>query len=66
MTLEQKLLRIKEIQDTLQNKKIPLDESVKFLEEAYKLKKEIEKEISIIENKITKIQEENEGDKDMN
>jgi exodeoxyribonuclease VII small subunit len=55
MTLEQKLLRLQEIQQLLEQKKVTLSESMPLLEEAYKLKKEIEDEINQMENRLTQI-----------
>ena len=52
MTLEEKLTRLKEIQELLENKKVNLSQSMPLLEEAFKLKKEIEKELSKMENQI--------------
>ncbi len=54
-TLEQKLTRLQEIQQMLEQKKVTLSESMPLLEEAYKLKKEIEEEINQMENRITQI-----------
>ena len=54
-TLEQKLMRLQEIQQMLEQKKVTLSESMPLLEEAYKLKKEIEEEINQMENRITQI-----------
>ena len=62
MTLEQKLTRLQEIQKLLEEKKVNLSDSLPLLEEAYKLKQEIEKELDSMENKliqITKKDEEN-------
>jgi exodeoxyribonuclease VII small subunit len=55
MTLEQKLTRLQEIQQLLEQKKVTLSESMPLLEEAYKLKKEIEDEIHQMENRITQL-----------
>ena len=52
MTLEEKLTRLKEIQQTLTTEKVNLSESIKMLEEAMKLKKEIDTELSELENKL--------------
>jgi len=52
MTLEAKLLRLQEIQKTLEEKKVSLSDSLPLLEEAAKLKKEIEDELKIMENKL--------------
>lgn len=52
MTLESKLLRLQEIQKLLEEKKVSLSESMPLLEEAFKLKKEIELELREMENKL--------------
>lgn len=52
MTLENKLLRLQEIQKLLEEKRISLSESMPLLEEAFKLKKEIEIELKEMENKL--------------
>jgi exodeoxyribonuclease VII small subunit len=51
-TLEQKLIRLKEIQQMLESKSVPLSQSMGMLEEALELKKQIEKELKSMENKI--------------
>jgi exonuclease VII small subunit len=51
-TIEEKLLRLQEIQNLLQEKKVSLAESVRLLEEAVKLKLEIEQELQAIENRL--------------
>jgi exonuclease VII small subunit len=52
LTLEQKLLRLQEIQQMIEMKKVNLTESMPLLEEAYRLKKEIEDQLNQLENKI--------------
>ena len=52
LTLEQKLLRLQEIQQLLEQKKVNLSESMPLLEEAFRLKQEIETELSEMENKL--------------
>jgi exonuclease VII small subunit len=52
LTLEQKLLRLQEIQQMIEMKKVNLTESMPLLEEAYRLKKEIEDQLNKLENKI--------------
>ena len=51
-TLEEKILRLKEIYELLENKKANISESMGLLEEAYGLKSEIEKELETMENKL--------------
>ena len=58
LNLEQKLLRLKEIQNLLREKKISLSESMPLLEEAMKLKKEIEVELNQMENKLISLSQE--------
>jgi len=60
MTLEEKLKRLQEIQQNIAEKKVKLSDSIGLLEEAYKLKKEVEDELSKIENKLNQISTENE------
>jgi exonuclease VII small subunit len=63
LSLEQKLLRLQEIQLLLEQKKVNLSQSMPLLEEAFRLKQEIEKELSEMENKlITLSQSNNEND----
>lgn len=56
--IEEKLVRLQEIQNLLQEKKVSLSASVGLLEEAGKLKVEIEKELKEIENKLIEISHE--------
>jgi exonuclease VII small subunit len=55
LTLEQKLLRLQEIQQMIEMKKVNLTESMPLLEEAYRLKKEIEDQLNKLENKIVSL-----------
>jgi|GEM_PF-2245082 len=55
MTLEQKLQRLQEIQQLLEQKKVTLSQSIPLLEEAYSLKKEIEVELTGMETKIVQL-----------
>ncbi len=57
MNLEQKLLRLQEIQQLLEQKKVSLSESMPLLEEAFKLKQEIEEELTKMENKLLELTE---------
>ena len=59
LTLEQKLLRLQEIQQLLEQKKVNLSESMPLLEEAFKLKQEIELELSEMENKLITLSQAN-------
>lgn len=58
MTLEQKLLRLQEIQKLLEEQKVSLSDSLKLLEEAFSLKKAIEIELKEIENKLVQLTQE--------
>jgi exonuclease VII small subunit len=60
MTLEQKLLRLQEIQQLIDQKKVTLSDVVPLLEEAYKLKKDVEKELSDMENKLIELSKQDE------
>lgn len=57
-TLEQKLIRLKEIQQMLESKSVPLSQSMTLLEEALNLKKQIESELKSMENKIVDLTKE--------
>lgn len=59
MTLEEKLLRLKEIQNLLEQKKVNLTDSISLLEEAFKLKQEVEEELKIMENKLINLTKSN-------
>lgn len=52
LTLEQKLTRLKEIQQLLEGRSVPLSESMSILEEAFSLKKSVETELKAMENKL--------------
>jgi exonuclease VII small subunit len=55
LTLEQKLTRLKEIYETIEQEKPNLSQSVILLEEAHRLKELIENELKEIENRIIKL-----------
>jgi exodeoxyribonuclease VII small subunit len=59
-TLEQKIIRLKEIQQMLESKSVALSQSMTLLEEALNLKKQIEKELKSMENKIVDLTKEGE------
>ena len=50
--LESKIRRLKEIQDILNQGGVSLADSIKMLEEAVSIKKEVDKELKSIENKL--------------
>lgn len=56
-TFEDKLTRLNEILNLLENQKLPLEESVKLYEEANKLGKELVKELDEANKKIAMIVE---------
>jgi len=58
-TLEQKLLRLQEIQKLLEGGAVNLTDSIAIFEEANILKAQIEVELSVIKNKITEIEAKN-------
>ncbi|GAB4146630.1 MAG: hypothetical protein OHK0017_07350 [Patescibacteria group bacterium] len=55
-TLEQKLLRLQEIQKLLESGSVNLTDSIGLFEEAAQLRVEIEHELTQIKNKITEIE----------
>ncbi len=55
MTLEEKLTRLQEIQILLETKQVNLSQSMPLLEEAFKIKEEIEKELKTMENKLIQL-----------
>ena len=52
---EKQLKRLKEIADTLENKELSIDETLKLFEEGMKLSKECKKSLEEIEVKVKKI-----------
>ena len=67
-TLEQKLLRLQEIQKLLEGGSVNLTDSISLFEEANILKAQIEVELNVIKNKITEIEAKNNSteDQDLN
>jgi exonuclease VII small subunit len=55
MTLEQQLLRMQEILETLEQNKVALSESMPLLIEADKLRKQIIKALTEMENQIVSL-----------
>jgi exodeoxyribonuclease VII small subunit len=51
-TLEEKLLELQSIRKQLEQSQIPLSQSFPLLERAFKLKKEIEKELNEMQNRL--------------
>jgi exodeoxyribonuclease VII small subunit len=66
MTLEEKLTRLKEIQQNLTTGKVNLSESIKMLEEAMALKKDIDAELTQLENKLISLTKQGEVDNESN
>lgn len=64
MTLEEKVNRLREIQELLESGKINLSQSVEYLKEALELKKQIEKELQAIENELINIDPQDFADKE--
>lgn len=56
-SFEEKLDRLNEILDLLENKKLPLEESVKLYEEANALGKELTKELDEVNKKLVQVVE---------
>jgi exodeoxyribonuclease VII small subunit len=63
-TLEQKLLRLQEIQKLLEGGSVNLTDSISLFEEANTLKAQIEVELNVIKNKITEIEARNNSSED--
>ena len=59
MSIEQKLLRLQEIHQVFEQKKITLEERLTLLKEAYKLKSDIEVELKKFENEFIKLEQSN-------
>ena len=61
LTFEQQMKKLQDIVEKLEEGKVELDESIKLYEEGLKLSKELKKQLSVFEEKIDKLgQEENE------
>lgn len=56
-TLEDKIARLKEIQVLIETKQVSLSASIPLVEEAYKIKKEIEIQLSEIESKLVQLED---------
>jgi|GEM_PF-5094142 len=57
MTLEEMVLRLQQIQETLQNTKVGIDKSLSLLEEAKNLEKDIKERLEKVEKRINDIEE---------
>ncbi len=62
MKFEEMMNRLNEIVDALESKELDLDKSIKLYEEGLKLSKEIKDELSKFEEKISKLNKENEDE----
>ena len=51
-TFEERLTRLEELADKLQDGKIPLEEAISLFEEGMKIARQLEKELSKIERRI--------------
>jgi len=58
MSLEEKMTRLKEIQNLLETNKVNLTESVKLLQEAKVLTKEIQEELNQYQNQLIQLNKE--------
>jgi exodeoxyribonuclease VII small subunit len=57
MTLEEMVLRLQQIQETLQSTKVGIDKSLSLLEEAKNLEKDIKERLEKVEKRINDIEE---------
>jgi exonuclease VII small subunit len=55
ITLEEKLLRLQEIQKLIETKQVNLTESFTLIQEAYSLKSEIDLELNKMENELIRL-----------
>lgn len=62
MKFEEMMNRLNEIVDALESEELNLDKSIKLYEEGLKLSKEIKDELSKFEEKISKLNKENEDE----
>lgn len=58
LKFEDKMNRLNEIVDKLENNSNDIDESIKFYEEGLKLAKELKSQLEIYEDKVKKISKE--------
>ena len=56
--LDEKMQRLSEIKTLLEERKVTLSQSLPLLEEAYKLKNEIEQELKKFENQVIELTQE--------
>jgi exonuclease VII small subunit len=62
LDLDQKMHRLTEIKNLLEERKVTLSQSLPLLEEAYKLKNEIELELKKFENQVIELTKESSDD----
>jgi exonuclease VII small subunit len=55
ITLEEKLLRLQQIQKLIETKQVNLTESFTLIQEAYSLKSEIDLELNKMENELIRL-----------
>ena len=60
--LDEKMQRLSEIKTLLEERKVTLSQSLPLLEEAYKLKNEIEQELKKFENQVIELTQETSDD----
>ena len=60
LTFEQQMKKLQDIVDKLESGEVDLDESIKLYEEGLKLSKVLKKQLSVFEDKIEKLGQENE------
>ena len=60
--LDEKMQRLTEIKTLLEERKVTLSQSLPLLEEAYKLKNEIEQELKKFENQVIELTQETNDD----
>ena len=60
LTFEQQMKKLQDIVEKLEEGKVELDESIKLYEEGLKLSKELKKQLSVFEEKIDKLGQDDE------
>ena len=60
LTFEQQMKKLQDIVEKLEEGKVELDESIKLYEEGLKLSKELKKQLSVFEEKIDKLDQDDE------
>ena len=60
LSFEQQMKKLQDIVEKLEEGNVELDESIKLYEEGLKLSKELKKQLSVFEEKIDKLGQDNE------